>query len=97
MGFGSMIGFNIDGLPNKLVYYVVDNFDPEDMVIKTNKGHIKCDRPAVIDVFGVPNGGTDIDDLEYKGGCEFVGQWVDQFPDRTSIRPTAIADMILSA
>ena len=35
LGFGSLIDFNIDKLPRKLVYYVVDNFDSSKMVIKT--------------------------------------------------------------
>ncbi|XP_071727048.1 uncharacterized protein [Rutidosis leptorrhynchoides] len=80
LGFRSLIGFNIDQLPGNLVYYVVDNFDGDEMIIKTQKGNIKVDSQAVHDVFGLEDVGTDIDTSELKLGSLFVQNWLNQFP-----------------
>ncbi|KAK9073617.1 hypothetical protein SSX86_007941 [Deinandra increscens subsp. villosa] len=37
MGFGQLLTFMVNGLPAKLAYYVVDNFDPKRMVIKVGR------------------------------------------------------------
>ncbi|KAK9048810.1 hypothetical protein SSX86_032223, partial [Deinandra increscens subsp. villosa] len=37
MGFGQLLTFMVNGLPAKLAYYVVDNFDPKLMVIKVGR------------------------------------------------------------
>ena len=97
MGFGSMIGFNIDKLPGKLVYHVVDNFDGTEMVIKNRAGDIQIDRDSVHDVFGIPKGHIDISSLEFKADFEFISEWFNQFPNRKDIRPSAICTQILNS
>jgi hypothetical protein len=94
-GFGSLVGFNIRSLPGKLAYYVVDAFDPENMVIRTSKGDIPCDRDAVRDVFGLPNGPNDILGFPSKENSDFVNEWLRQFPKDTSVRKKLVVDAIL--
>ena len=90
MGFGSLIGFNIDKLPGKLVYHVVNNFDISQMVIKNRKGDIQIDHDSVHDVFGIPKGNIDISSIDFKADSEFISEWFNQFPSRKDIRPSAI-------
>ena len=94
-GLGSLVGFNIQRLPGKLTYYVVDAFNPDDMVIRTPRGDIACDRDAVHDVFGLPKGPNDILGFPSKENSDFVKQWLGQFPKGSSIRKTLVANTIL--
>ena len=93
IGFGSLLGFSIDSLPGKLVYYVVDSFDSKEMVIKTSRGDIKCDRQAVHDVFGVPMGPTNIYDLEESSNNDLENEWLGQWNIGKKVRPANIASM----
>lgn len=93
-GFGSLIGFNIPFLPGKLVYHVVDNFDPENLVIKTSMGDISCDRDAVYDVFGIPKGEKDIFEYPSNEDSEFAKEWKRQWPPNFGIRNSSIATKI---
>ncbi|XP_071726718.1 uncharacterized protein [Rutidosis leptorrhynchoides] len=98
LGFRSLIGFNIDQLPGNLVYYVVDNFDGDEMIIKTQKRNIKVDSQAVHDVFGLEDVGTDIDTLELKLGSLFVQNWLNQFPPPPFVtRSSSLCSKILTS
>ena len=91
---GSLIGFNIFELPTKLVYYVVDSFDMDDMVIRTSMGDIKCDENAVFDAFGIRKGSVGLGELGNDADSEFIEDWYSQFDDRKNIRNGKIADVI---
>nr|XP_043639079.1 wiskott-Aldrich syndrome protein family member 2-like [Erigeron canadensis] len=76
IGFGSLLGFSIESLLRKLMYYVVDNFDSKEMVIRTSKGDIKCVTQAVHDIFGLPMGSTNIYDLEESSNDDLEKEWL---------------------
>ncbi|MFS8023793.1 hypothetical protein Hanom_Chr16g01455701 [Helianthus anomalus] len=57
MGFGKMLSFNVNGIPAKLAYYVVDHFNTEEMAIDISCGSINVDVESVHDLIGIPNEG----------------------------------------
>ncbi|KAI3732599.1 hypothetical protein L1987_63805 [Smallanthus sonchifolius] len=53
MGFEKMVHFNVDGIPSKLAYFVVDVFDPEEMVIRLKHGNIRITKEVINEILGV--------------------------------------------
>jgi len=97
IGFGSLIGFNIINLCPKLSFYVVDAFDGDDMVIRTTKGDISCDREAVFDVFGISKDATEpIKSGVMRTGTSFYKDWVSQFSVK-DIRSSDISAVIVKS
>lgn len=96
LGFGSLIGFDIIDLPLDLLFYVVDSFDNEEMLIRTSKGDIKCDRDAVFDVFGIRGGTVDIKSLD-KVSDSFHKDWCNQFDNVRDITTSEIESAITNS
>lgn len=95
MGFGGLFGFSITKYNPKLGYYIVNSFDPIDMVIRTPKGDIRCDRDAVNRVLGISTSeGVVLNTLDYSQEYEDV--WYKQFTDKgipkSIVRASTIAN-----
>ncbi|CAI9284774.1 unnamed protein product [Lactuca saligna] len=56
LGFGSLIDMKTQSIPAKLCYFVVDSFDPLEMVIKTEVSNILVTMEDVNRVLGLPMG-----------------------------------------
>lgn len=80
MGFGEMEKFNIDLIPAKLGFFVVENFDDSNLVIKVSGGAIQVTKEAIHEMLGIPIGGITIDSLdENKQDDVIVREWRRQF------------------
>ncbi|KAK9050157.1 hypothetical protein SSX86_030873 [Deinandra increscens subsp. villosa] len=94
MGFGQLLTFMVNGLPAKLAYYVVDNFDPKRMVIKVANRTIKVDRDSIKILLGVPSSG-----IKFQPGNELkqrdpkVLKWRRRY-STSFISPTQLVDKI---
>ncbi|KAJ0810299.1 hypothetical protein HanPI659440_Chr01g0025491 [Helianthus annuus] len=64
MAFGRLLTFSVDGLPAKLGYFVVDNFNPDKMVICTPAGDIKVNRKVIHKLLGILTGGQKISSID---------------------------------
>ncbi|KAI3522370.1 hypothetical protein L1887_00092 [Cichorium endivia] len=83
MGFGSLLGMNLDNIPGKLNYMLVDNYDPTRNRLKVNNGWINITKELVHDIMGLPMGGENIKELE---SCAYndpvLQQWKAQYPKK---------------
>lgn len=83
MGFGSLLGMNLDTIPGKLNYMLVDNYDPTRNRLKVNNRWINITKELVHDVMGLPMGGENIKELE---SCAYndpvLQQWKAQYPKK---------------
>ncbi|KAI3791869.1 hypothetical protein L2E82_05733 [Cichorium intybus] len=83
MGFESMLGMDIDNLPGKLNYILLENYDPRRNRLKVNKEWIRITKELVHDIMGLPMGGENIKELE---SCAYndpvLQQWKAQFPKK---------------
>lgn len=93
IGMGPILDMNIDTIPSKLAYSVVDNFEPNSMVIKTSKGDIKITKDSVTEILGLKNEGHDI--YQFNEDYEKVSQeWKKQFEDDKMIRQKHLVKLI---
>jgi hypothetical protein len=60
MGFEKLLMLNVNGIPGKLGYFVVDNFNPEKMEIRFGKIAIKVDKEAIQQLLGVSDKGVSL-------------------------------------
>ncbi|KAL4560985.1 hypothetical protein LXL04_033144 [Taraxacum kok-saghyz] len=97
---GHLLQMKVDGSPTKIDYYVVKNFDPQNMVLKANNRVININRECVHDLLGLPLGHVKIEDMEYRTKDDkTVEDWYDQFDGtkdiidgRKDIRPNALKE-----
>lgn len=95
MGFGSLLSMKLDGIPAKLGFFVVDNFNPESMEIILKKGVIKIIKEDVHDAIGVPMGAVNLMSFQRDGFDESIlEEWRAQFL-RVDIRPAHVMREII--
>lgn len=88
MGFGPMLEFNVDEIPSKLGYYVVDNFDDDVLVIRVNGGSIQVTKELIHEMLRVPIGGSTWDSMEVtRRDRPIKVEWRSQF-NNTEISPS---------
>ncbi|KAL4568117.1 hypothetical protein LXL04_023718 [Taraxacum kok-saghyz] len=75
MGFGAILDIQLDSLPGKLSYYIVDNFCPTTCCILTDAGEIKITHMAVHKLLGLPKSGMNFKSLEEVGRDDLL--WMD--------------------
>ncbi|KAK9049738.1 hypothetical protein SSX86_031293 [Deinandra increscens subsp. villosa] len=63
MGFGKFLKFNLQGIPQKLGHFVLDNFSKSSMQIHVRGGSIKIDEEAISNLTGLPNNGIRLDTI----------------------------------
>lgn len=85
IGFGSLLDMKTQSIPTKLCYFVVDSFDHEEMVIKSNVGNIVVTREEVNKVLGLPLGVEQISCLGVRGNEDWFEMWKDQFKKPLSL------------
>lgn len=97
MGFGSLFEMNIDSIPARLAHYVVDNFDTEDMVIRTRKWPIHVTTESVNQILGLKDEGVDINSIETDKEWDIIiKDWRAQFENKL-IRPKDNVKKILAS
>ncbi|PWA90329.1 hypothetical protein CTI12_AA102550 [Artemisia annua] len=75
MGFETMIDFPLNELPGSLGFYVLENFHPNSMELRLERGSIKVTRQKVHDMLGVPMGSRKLNEMEPR-------EWDDEFITR---------------
>ncbi|KAJ0753788.1 hypothetical protein HanPI659440_Chr09g0339641 [Helianthus annuus] len=94
MGFGPLLTFSVDGLPAKLGYFVVDNFNPDKMVICTPAGDIKVNRKVIHTLLGIPTGGHKISSIDKLPMLiDAIADWRARYPG-VMVPPTLMVKMI---
>ncbi|PWA60900.1 hypothetical protein CTI12_AA379850 [Artemisia annua] len=102
MGFGGMLDMKLDGIPSKMGFYVVDNFNPETMELKVNNHSIVITKQLIGELLGIRNEGRDIMDAEIEKDEVLIGSWLQQFQEgkekntgilKGLIRKSKVADM----
>ncbi|KAK9073501.1 hypothetical protein SSX86_007825 [Deinandra increscens subsp. villosa] len=97
MGFGQLLTFMVDGVPLKLGHFVVDNFNPQCMVIQVGDHFVKVNRKAIQNLFGVPYGGRKLKDGNpLPSRHPKVVQWRKRYPGK-NVPPTRIVRNIRNA
>ncbi|KAI3513047.1 hypothetical protein L1887_20372 [Cichorium endivia] len=64
MGFGSLLGMDINSILWRLNYVLLDNYDPTRNRLKVNKEWITTSKELVHDIMGLPMAGENIKELE---------------------------------
>ncbi|KAL4566080.1 hypothetical protein LXL04_030190 [Taraxacum kok-saghyz] len=99
MGFGAFLDMKMEQCPAKLGHFLVENLDDKNLVLRTGKRDIKLTTDVVHEVFGIPNGGLDIDNIKpikyvLKAVRGSKNNWVPN--DVTSIYAGPIAFLVLT-
>ncbi|MFS7907281.1 hypothetical protein Hanom_Chr01g00069381 [Helianthus anomalus] len=64
MGFGGLIGFCVNGVPEKLAYHVVDNFDAHSMTLNLGNSDLLVDGGVITKLLGIRDSGSNFADVE---------------------------------
>ncbi|KAD4585606.1 hypothetical protein E3N88_23207 [Mikania micrantha] len=97
MGFGSLLKFNIDGIPSRMAHYVVDRLKSKKMEIIGRSGSLKITPQMIHRLLGVPIGGIKIESIvPLEVLDESVCQWRRQYEGRL-IATREIVEKIESA
>ncbi|KAL4590128.1 hypothetical protein LXL04_003048 [Taraxacum kok-saghyz] len=76
MGFGAFLDMKMEQVPAKLGHFLVENLDDKNLVLRTGKRDIQLTTDVVHEVFGIPNGGLDIDNIKpVKRANEIFKLW----------------------
>ncbi|KAD6452988.1 hypothetical protein E3N88_07693 [Mikania micrantha] len=66
MGFGGLLSLQVEGVPQRMGFYVVDMFDEVNMEIRVPCGNIKVDEESLHNLLGVPKDGVDLLSIDAK-------------------------------
>lgn len=102
MGFEGLLDMKLDGIPSKIGFYVVDQFNPVKMEIKLRNSSIVITKQLIGEILGIRNEGRDIMDEVIEKDEGLISNWMQQFQegkDKTTgmlkglIRKSKVADM----
>lgn len=82
-GFGSLLHFNLEGLPQRLAFKVLEAFDHENCMLELKNGNIKITEREVYNVLGLPYEGDEVVIAQGDEKYERTIQWRAQFPVQT--------------
>ncbi|KAJ9538976.1 hypothetical protein OSB04_031709 [Centaurea solstitialis] len=88
MGLGNMLNMSLDGIPGILVYFVVDNFNPDMMQLEVEGKIIRPTEELVHRTLGLPKTGIDLN-ATVPNSCNknFYKAWRSWFPKTRKIMP----------
>ncbi|KAK9055357.1 hypothetical protein SSX86_026440 [Deinandra increscens subsp. villosa] len=95
MGFGKVLKLQLDRIPAKLGHFVVDKFDPTNMVIDLGEDKkIVVNEDAIHKLLGLPNVGLKFSDRKAKISWKGLKkEWKDRFPE-AQVLPSDVASKI---
>ncbi|GJY65100.1 hypothetical protein Tco_0466560 [Tanacetum coccineum] len=94
ISFADRLDFKVDGIPSKIGFYVVDNFNQDMMEIKLKERSIVITKQSICEMLGLRNERVDIMAVENAKDDEMVKEWVDQFKKGKDITPSAVKFLI---
>ncbi|KAL8226475.1 hypothetical protein R6Q57_016307 [Mikania cordata] len=81
-GFGKLLKFNVNGIPQKMGHYIVDKLDVTSMVILGRQGPIKVNKQVVFSLLGVPNEGIELKNVNpTRNLCKKIQEWRNLYPN----------------
>ncbi|KAD4584565.1 hypothetical protein E3N88_22166 [Mikania micrantha] len=76
LGFGKLLSLQLDGIPQKLGHFVVQNFNEVRMEICLENGVIKIDVEAIHRLLGIPKTGLNLKSMPaMRRLCPRIQQW----------------------
>ncbi|KAK9058346.1 hypothetical protein SSX86_023187 [Deinandra increscens subsp. villosa] len=97
MGFGQLLTFKCDGIPSNIGYFVVDNFDPQEMEIKAGTSSVKVDCVSINKLLGVLMGSKSfLKSKRSKRRDPAVKDWRKRYPNK-DVSPTELVDQVMSS
>ncbi|CAH1427917.1 unnamed protein product [Lactuca virosa] len=91
IGFGPLLNIKVDGSASRIGYYVVNNFDPERMVLNVDRGEIPITRQLIHDMLGLPVGNININSVKFTAAEDkTIDLWSAQFNSENDIRPKGV-------
>ncbi|KAJ0618757.1 hypothetical protein HanHA89_Chr02g0057221 [Helianthus annuus] len=95
MGFGGLIGFCVNGVPEKLAYHVVDNFDAHSMTLNLGNSGLLVDGGVISKLLGIRDSGSNFADVEEARMLHpSLEEWRARFPPSSYIAPSLISAAI---
>ncbi|CAI9277401.1 unnamed protein product [Lactuca saligna] len=97
IGFGSALNMQLEKLPRRICYWVVENYNPTSNSIHVQDQRLLVTRERVHEVYGIPMGDLPMSNPS-KANSEnkVVKLWKSQFPKTIKrIRLTHVIDMIV--
>ncbi|CAH1440948.1 unnamed protein product [Lactuca virosa] len=97
IGFGSTLNMQLEKLPRRICYWVVDNYNPTSNSIHVQDQRLLVTREIVHEIYGIPMGDIPMGDPS-KANPEnkLVKLWKSQFPKTIKrIQLTHVIDMIV--
>lgn len=79
-GFGSLLYFNLGGLPQRLAFKVLQAFDDASCMLKIQNGNIKITEREIYHILGLPYEGDEVVIAQGDSRHERIFQWRAQFP-----------------
>lgn len=79
IGFGNFLEFKVDGIPSRLGFFVVDNFDEKRMVIRLASDSLSVNTESISQMLGLKNEGENILWEQATGNEEMILEWKKQF------------------
>ncbi|KAL4581967.1 hypothetical protein LXL04_006501 [Taraxacum kok-saghyz] len=80
MGFESFLKLEIADVPTKLLYKLVDCYDPSTNQLVLNEGSIEMTKQLIHEVLGLPKGGLLIRELEAcEDSTKTISEWKSQY------------------
>ncbi|KAJ0623380.1 hypothetical protein HanIR_Chr01g0031241 [Helianthus annuus] len=64
MGFGGLLGFSVNGIPEKIAFHVVDNFDADSMMTLNLGNSRLLDGGLISKLLGIRDAGLCFNDVE---------------------------------
>ncbi|KAJ0618756.1 hypothetical protein HanHA89_Chr02g0057211 [Helianthus annuus] len=95
MGFGGLIGFCVNGVPEKLAYHVMDNFDAHSMTLNLGNNGLLVDDGVISELLGIRDSGSNFADVEEARTLHpSLKKWRARFPPSSYIAPSLISAAI---
>nr|GEZ80899.1 hypothetical protein [Tanacetum cinerariifolium] len=94
IGFAGLLDFNVDEIPSKLGFYVVENFIEHKMEIKLNDKSIVITKQMIGEMLQIRNDGLDILAQENTNDDEMLKDWDAQFNKGKDITPSYLKFLI---
>ncbi|MFS7989604.1 hypothetical protein Hanom_Chr11g01048881 [Helianthus anomalus] len=92
MGFGGLIGLSVNGIPEKLAFHVVDNFDANSMTFNVDNASLVVDGGLISKLLWIRNTGLSFTDVEEaKTLHPSLKVWRARFPPTSYIAPSLIS------
>ncbi|KAJ0507104.1 hypothetical protein HanIR_Chr11g0502691 [Helianthus annuus] len=64
MGLGGLLGFVVDGIPEKLGYHVVEQYDADNLTLNIGKTELVVTASLISKLLGIREGGLSFGDLQ---------------------------------